>query len=98
MSKMADYLIELEEDFECLNSTSMQWSKEIWGEQAEDNRFIVAEKDWQFSHIYWYENYTSLMAAKSILRELGEEYKVHFDTWSGEWVLLSTYKSNSWKD
>jgi len=97
MSRMKEYLCELEEDFECLTATSMEWNPETWAEQCSQDRFIITSSDWQYTHIYWFENYVSVVAAKGILREMGEEYKVHFDTWTGEWVLLSKYTSNVWK-
>jgi len=97
MSKMKNYLAEIEQDFECLYSNSMAWDKETWAEQASQDRFIITEEAWKFSYIYWFENYPALMAAKSILREMEEEYDVQWDLWAGEWVLLSTYQSNTWK-
>lgn len=97
MSKIKDYMLELEQDFECLYGHSMGWDKETWADQASQDRFIITEDAWKFSYIYWFENYPALMAAKSILRELNQEYDVQWDLWAGEWVLLTTYQSNSWK-
>ena len=97
MSKMADYLIELEEDFERLTTTSMEFTADIWAEQIEDGRFNVNKSDWKFDHIYWFENYAAVVAAKGILREIGEDYKVLSDEFTAEWVIISTYTSNVWK-
>lgn len=97
MSKIKDYLAEIEQDFECLYNNSMAWNKETWAEQASQDRFIVTEDAWKFSYIYWFENYPALMAGKSILREMEQEYDVQWDLWAGEWVLLTTYQSNTWK-
>lgn len=97
MSKMSDYLLELEDDFENLSVTSMEWTAEIWAEQAADGRFNITAQDWKYSHIYWFENYVSVIAAKKILREIGEDYKVLADDSTGEWVILSTYTSLVWK-
>lgn len=97
MSKMGDYLIELEEDFEHLTTTSMEWTSKIWSDQVEDGRFSFDQRDWKYTHVYWFDSYAAVIAAKSILREMGEEFKVSSDDWSGDWAIISTYTSNVWK-
>ena len=97
MSKMGDYLIELEEDFEYLTTTSMEWKAEIWSDQVEDGRFKFDQRDWKYTHIYWFESYVSVIAAKNILKEMGEQFKVSSDDWSTDWAIISTYQSNVWK-
>jgi hypothetical protein len=94
---MGEYLIGIEEDFEYLTTTSMEWKSEVWSDQVEDGRFTFNQKDWQFTNIYWFDNYPAVIAAKSILRELGEDFKVSADDWSSDWAIITTYKSNAWK-
>ena len=97
MSKMGDYLLTLEEDFEYLTSNSMEWTAEIWSDQVEDGRFNFDQRDWNYTNIYWFDNYPAVIAAKNILREMGEEFKVSPDDWSTDWAIITTYKSNCWK-
>lgn len=97
MSRMKDYLCELEEDFERLTTTSMEWTASTWSEQVKDGRFSIYQDDWKFNYIHWFDNYAAVVAAKGILREIGEDYKVVSDDFTGEWVILTTYTSNVWK-
>lgn len=97
MSKMGEYMLELEEDFENLTTTSMEWKASTWSQQVEDGRFNFDQRDWKYTHIYWFDNYAAVIAAKNILRELGEDFKVSSDDWSAEWAIISTYTSNVWK-
>lgn len=97
MSKMGDLLIELEEDFERLSSTSMNWNQDLWEDQVNDGRFSILPSDWQFGYIHWFENYASVVAAKGILREIGEDFTVKADDFNGEWAILTNYESNVWK-
>ena len=97
MSKMGDYLLELEEDFEWLSTTGMEWNSALWAEQVEGGRFNITPHDWKYTYIHWFENYASVIAAKAILREIDEEFKVVNDDFSGEWAILTTYQSNAWK-
>lgn len=98
MSKIKDYMFELEQDFEYLSTTSMRWEKKTWLEQVEEGRFQIAESDWQYNYIHWFDNYASVVAAKMILRELDESYAVKADDFSFQWAILTNYESNSWKD
>ena len=95
---MGAYNLELEEDFEYLSISSMRWEKSTWAKQVEEGRFSISESDWQFSFIHWYENYSSVRAAKMILRELGESYAVKADDFTGQWAVLTSYESKVWKD
>ena len=97
MSKMGAYLLSIEEDFEYLSSNSMEWKSEIWSDQVEDGRFGFDQRDWNFTYIYWFDNYPAVIAAKAILREMGEEFKVSPDDWSTDWAIITTYQSNCWK-
>jgi len=98
MSKIKDYMLELEQDFEYLSTTSMRWEKKTWLEQVEEGRFQVAESDWQYCYIHWFDNYASVVAAKMILRELEQSYAVKADDFTGQWAVLTNYESNVWKD
>jgi hypothetical protein len=90
---------EIEQDFERLHETSMQWTEEIWGEQVNDRRFIAYDSPIDFSHsyIYWYENYASLISARSILYIMNEKYAVLSDEATGQWCMTSTYGSPVWQ-
>jgi len=94
---MKEYLAELEEDFERLYENSMAWDFATWAEQAEEGRFKLKATDWKYSHIYWYDNYVSVIAAKAILKEMGEDFKIMPDEYTEDWAIITTYKSNTWK-
>lgn len=96
MSKMGEIYLEKCIDFERLNETSMEWNKETWFEQANLDRFIDGRIDFSHRYIYWFENYTSLMAARDILALLGESYSEIFDTVSEQWCMTSTYQDLAW--
>lgn len=98
MSKMGAYLLELEEDFERLTTTSMQWNKATWNEQCQDGRFTITESDWAFKYIYWFDdNYAAVVQAKTILEELGETFRVVLDDFTGEWTIITTHQSIAWR-
>jgi hypothetical protein len=90
---------ELEQDFERLYETSMRWTQEIWGEQIAKRRFIAFDAELDFSHsfIYWFDNYASLIAARSILYIMSEKYAVISDEATGQWCITSTYGSGVWQ-
>lgn len=90
---------ELEQDFERLHQTSMQWTQEIWSEQVFEGRFIsdTGTLDFDHGYIYWYENYASLLAARAILYIMGEKYTVISDEATGQWCMTSTYASAAWQ-
>ena len=97
MSKIKDYLLELEEDFEHLTHQSMKWDRRIWEPQAKFGRFNVCEHDWTYSHIYWFESYAEIIAAKLILRQLEEDFSIKTDESTCQWVILTNYESLTWK-
>ena len=97
MSRMKEYLYELESDFENLTTTSMGWDKS-WLHHVEAGRFPKFNKsDFIATHIYWFDCYAAVVAAKSILREMGEDYKVSMDEVMTDWAIITTYTSNVWK-
>ena len=97
MSRMKEYLNELEHDFERLSTTSMEWNAKIWADQVEEGRFAINHSDWSYTYIHWFDNYAAVIAAKNILREMDEDFKVVSDEVSGDWVILTSYTSNVWK-
>ena len=90
---------ELAQDFERLYETSMRWTQEIWGEQIQDGRFVsdIGTLDFNHSFIYWFDNYASLIAARSILYIMNEKYAVISDEATGQWCMTSTYASGVWQ-
>jgi hypothetical protein len=85
---------ELEQDFERLTETSMLWQAKDWLKQ--EGRF---DGSVAFHHrvIYFFERYVDLMAAKAILKELNEDYSVLYDNALDQWVITSTYATESWR-
>lgn len=96
MSKMGELFLELEEDFEKLAHTSMVWDSDTWLEQVADGRF-EGRIDWNHNLIFWFDNYASVVAAKNILREFGEDYSVLLDDATGEWAMTTTLLTNTWR-
>lgn len=96
---MKTLISELEQDFDRLNQTSMQWTQEIWGDQIHEGRFTSPISTWDFNHkyIYWFENYVSLMAARNILKQLDADYAILSDEATGQWCITSTYGSAAWQ-
>jgi hypothetical protein len=87
---------ELEQDFERLTETSMRWESKTWLDQANQGRFDGGHAFYH-SYIYWFESYAHLMAAKAILKEMGEDYTVLNDTWSDQWCMTTTYAELVWQ-
>lgn len=85
---------ELEQDFERLTEISMLWVAKDWLKQEDRFDGSVA-----FHHrvIYWFERYADLVAAKAILKELNEDYSVLYDNALDQWVITSTYATESWR-
>ncbi len=85
---------ELEQDFERLTETSMLWFGTDWLKQ--EGRF---EGSVAFHHkvIYWFERYSDVILAKSILKELEQDYTVLYDNAMEQWVITSTYATESWR-
>lgn len=96
MSKMGEVYTEMCVDFERLNDTSMRWESATWMEQVNEGRFIAGEINWDHEYIYWFDNYTSLMTARELLKQFGEDFSVLFDDNAGEWCMTSTFKSLVW--
>tara|TARA_R110000822_G_scaffold126934_3_gene262140 strand:- start:828 stop:1121 length:294 start_codon:yes stop_codon:yes gene_type:complete len=96
MSKMGRRYLEMELDFERLSITSMEWTAEIWQEQANEGRFDGVI-DFSHRYVYWFEDYAYLMDARSILKHFDIDYAVVYDTYSDQWILTTTYQSIEWR-
>lgn len=93
MSAMGQLYLEMSEDFENLTETSMKFKGSDW--ESQEGRFD-GEVDYSFGYIYWFENYASLMLGRRILQDLGEEYKVLFDSGFQQWVIITDLQSPVW--
>jgi hypothetical protein len=87
---------ELEQDFERLTETSMRWESQTWLDQVNEGRFDGAHS-FHHQYIYWFESYAHLIAAKAILKEMGEDYAVLNDTCSEQWCMTTTYAELVWQ-
>lgn len=83
-------------DFEQLHETSMEWQATTWMEQVGEGRFEGAYT-FHHSHIYWFENYASLILARDILIDFEEDFTAMYDHALDQWVLTTTYKTESWR-
>ncbi len=95
MSKMGEIYLDKSIDFERLHETSMKWDADTWLEQVEDGRFM-GKISFSHDYIYWYDNYACLMAARTILEQLGEAYEILSDEATGQWCMTSTFQSLEW--
>jgi hypothetical protein len=86
---------EVEQDFERLTETSMLFQGSDW--EAQDGRFTDGVVDYTHAVIYWFERYSDLVLAKALVKGMGEDYTVLFDTAVDQWVMTSTYATESWK-
>lgn len=83
-------------DFERLTETSMEWQATTWMEQVADGRF-EGSYSFHHTHIYWVENYASLILARDILIDFEEDFTAMYDTVLDQWTLTTTYKTESWR-
>jgi len=85
---------ELEQDFDRLVETSMLWHGTDWIKQ--EGRF---EGTVAFHHkvIYWFERYADIVLAKNMLKELEQDFCVIYDNAMNQWVITSTYCTESWR-
>ena len=76
----------------------MEWTQETWGEQVKQDRFNSSNGTFDFNHkyIYWFENYVTLMAARNVLKKMGESYAVLYDTATDQWCMTSSYQDLAW--
>ena len=96
MSKMGELYTDKCIDFQRLHEDSMEWTKEIWFEQANLDRFTDGRIDFTHRYIYWFDNYACLMAARDILALMGERYSEIYDNSMDKWCMTSTYQDLVW--
>ena len=97
MSNMKDLALQLDQDFERLNDTSMGWSIFTWADQVEDGRFD-GYIDWNHSYIYWFESYAHVILARTILETLGAGFSVLYDNAMERYAITSEYATLCWRD
>jgi len=86
---------EVEQDFERLTETSMLFQGSDW--EAQDGRFIEGLVDYSHKCIYWFERYADLVLAKALLKGMQEDFVVLYDSVLDQWVMTSTYATESWR-
>jgi len=92
---MLSTMVEVEQDFERLTETSMLFKGSDW--EAQEGRFTDGVVDYSHKCIYWFERYSDIVLAKALLKGMGEAYTVLFDTAVEQWVITSTYATESWR-
>jgi len=81
-------------DFDQLTTNSMQWG-DHWEEQI--GRFDPKPfLSWDFA--YWCDTYLEAKFATEYLGAIGEKFQLTHDDGLGEWVIVTDYKSNAWKE
>lgn len=83
-------------DFERLTETSMEWRATTWMSQVNEGRFDGVYS-FHHTHVYWFENYASVILARDILIDFEEDFNVMYDTAMNQWTMTTTYKSQSWR-
>jgi hypothetical protein len=86
---------EIEQDFERLTETSMLFHSSDW--EAQHGRFTDGVVDYSHKCIYWFERHSDVVLAKALLKGMQEEYSVLFDSVMEQWVITSTYATESWR-
>ena len=92
---MLSTMQEVEQDFERLTETSMLFQGSQW--EAQDGRFIDGAVNYSHKVIYWFERYSDVILAKAYLKGMQEEYTVLYDSVLDQWVITSTYATESWR-
>lgn len=95
MGVMKAVYMDMAQDFENLNETSMQFKGNNW--EAQDGRF-EGPVNYDLDYIYWFDNYATLMAARTILQDFGNSYEVIFDDALGQWCLITDYQAMCWSN
>ena len=92
---MLSTMIEVEKDFERLTQTSMLFHGSDW--EAQEDRFTDGVIDYSHKVAYWFERYSDVVLAKALLKGMGEAYTVLFDSVMEQWIITSTYATESWR-
>lgn len=95
------------DDFDRLSSVAMPWAQYYtrpdgspdggWSEQIQKGRFVARDGTDQIGsdhHVaFWFENWASVILARSYLQELGYQYQVLSDEIGDglPWVVLTSY-------
>jgi hypothetical protein len=83
-------------DFERLTETSMEWRATTWMSQVGEGRF-EGSYTFHHSHIYWFENYASLILARDILIDFKEDFTIMWDNAMNQWTMTSSYVTEGWR-
>jgi hypothetical protein len=76
------------EDFEHLFETAMEWDAKAWQDQEFRFDFDV---EMPTGHIYWVEDYSSMMLCRQFLNERGFNFTSSFDESLEQWAFISDY-------
>jgi hypothetical protein len=76
------------QDFEHLFEAAMEWDIETWRDQEARFDFNIEVKK---GHIYWVENYPSLIMCRHFLNERGHSMVESFDEATQQWAFISSY-------
>jgi len=86
---------EVGQDFDRLVETSMLFHGSDW--EAQEGRFTDGVIDYSHKVVYWFERYADLVLAKSMIKLMGEEFVVLYDSVMEQWILTSTYATEVWR-
>jgi hypothetical protein len=76
------------QDFEYLFETAMEWDAATWKDQ--EARFDF-ETEVNQGHIYWVENYASLVLCRDFLNTHGYTFVPSVDEAMQQWCFISDY-------
>ena len=76
------------QDFEYLFETAMEWDATAWKDQELRFDFNVEVAK---GHIYWVENYASMLLCRDFLNTRGFFCVESFDEALEQWVFISDY-------
>jgi hypothetical protein len=86
---------EVGQDFDRLVETSMLFHGSDW--ESQEGRFTDGVIDYTHRVVYWFERYADLVLAKSMIKRMGEDFVVLYDSVMEQWILTSTYATESWR-
>lgn len=93
-------------DFHTLSPIAMAWSpyfeeRDGWEQQIQDGRFATYTGEsigryWDIA--YWFKDRSSVILARSYLRAIGEAHQVVSDEADGDWVILSDFGKDRFRE
>ena len=92
---MLSTIEEVQQDFERLTQTSMLFHGSDW--EAQEGRFTDGVIDYSHKVAYWFERYADVVLAKALLKGMDQDHVVLFDSVMEQWVITSTYATESWR-